>query len=67
MNEKQDLAERISSGSSFQILGALNAKLRPKYSVDLQSQAAGHPQLHKKLAVLTLMKALMVAVLWQSL
>ena len=51
MNEKQDLAERISSGSSFQILGASNAKLRPKYSVDLQSQAVGHPQLHKKLAV----------------
>ena len=32
-----------------------------------KSQAVGHPQLSKKLAVLTLMKALMVAVLWQSL
>ena len=32
-----------------------------------KSQAVGHPQLRKKLAVLTLMKTLVVAVLWQTL
>ena len=44
----------------------LQLKVGCKSSV-WKSQAVGHPQLRKKLAVLTLMKALVVAVFWQSL
>ena len=64
--KRLDNPEVLKCCVDFPPVVKLQLKVGWKSSV-WKSQAVGHPQLKKMLAVLTLIKALMVAVLWQSL